>query len=113
MEKKVSVFAQVCELPGGNLGLKVLEIDFGSVKVPLEECLKYPIVRPENDTLLREKLAGHDIKKGHTHVVISMPLADTDNLNHNMTEVALCNASYYNVVKLDEMVKIMQERFLK
>lgn len=113
MEHNASVFAQVCELPNGSLGLKVLEIDFGTVKVSSEECLKYPIVTPDDDALLREKLAGHNIKGGNVHVVITIPMAEETHDKCSMTEVALCNTPYYNVAKLGEMVKIMQEKFLK
>ncbi len=112
-KSEATVFAQVCELSNGDLGLKVLEIDFGEVKVSSEECLKYPVVTLDNDTLLRQKLTGHDIKKGNTHVVITLPLTGTENTVPEMAKVTLCNTPYYNVVKLGEMVKIVQNKFLK
>lgn len=113
MNKQVSVFAQVCELPDGELGLKVLEIDFGGIKASTDECLKYPVVKFAQTDLLREKISGHDIKKGNTYVVVTLQKHEKHDDKLGVVDVAFCETPYYSVTELGEMVGIMAQKFAR
>jgi len=103
--KKVEVFAQVIEDHNGDLCLKVLEVNFDKTKIPADECLKYPAVK-SRDEKLRQSLAGHDLKSGNTHVIISLDEGDLP------AQVSICPTPYYNVTDFSQLLGILEQKFL-